>query len=177
MSMLRRVWTWPVRAAHWSLVLLFVYAMLNDSGDRWHRYAGYAAAAIVGMRVLYGLRRHAGPARIQLPAVAAALAHVREMRSGHVMRANGHNALGAAMSLLLWLLVLLLALSGWVSRWDRYWGEEWPIVIHAVLAYGMLACVIMHLAGVILSSILEKQNLVKAMLSGRKFVDGESGEI
>ncbi len=172
--MLRQVWAWPVRVAHWSLVLLFAYAMLNDSGDQWHRYAGYAAAAVVGLRVLYGLRRHAGAARIQLPGLAAAVAHVREMRSGQVTRPNGHNPLGAAMSLLLWMLVLLLALSGWVSRWDRYWGEDWPIVVHAVLAYAMLACVVAHLAGVILSSVLEKQNLVRAMLTGQKLVDGES---
>lgn len=160
-----------MRLAHWSLVLLFVYTMLNDSGDRWHRYAGYAAAAIVGLRVLYGLRGD-GAARIRLPRPGAAMAHLREMRSGRTRRIGGHNPLAAAMALLLWALILLLALSGWISRWDRYWGEDAPVIIHAVLAWTMLACVAVHLAGVVVSSLLERQNLARAMLSGRKHVDG-----
>jgi cytochrome b len=170
-STLRLVWAWPVRIAHWSLAALVVFELFYDSGGKLHRYAGYAAAAIVALRLIYGITTRSGAARLHLPRASACLAHLREMSGGRVARLAGHNPLGAAMSLLLWTLVLLLALTGWISRWDRFWGEDWPIDLHAALSYALQVCVVLHLAGVALSSYLERQNLVRGMLSGKKLVD------
>ncbi len=170
-SALRQIWALPVRIAHWSLAALVVFELFYDSGGKPHRYAGYAAAAIVALRLIYGITTHSGPARLQLPQASACLAHLREMSGGRVARLAGHNPLGAAMSLLLWTLVLLLALTGWISRWDRFWGDDWPVDLHAVLSCAVQVCVVLHLAGVALSSYLERQNLVRGMLSGKKHVD------
>lgn len=161
-----------MRIAHWTLALLVVVNLFfNDTGGKPHRYLGYAAAAVVGLRLLYGLLGPDSAAALRWPSPGACLAHGRAMLRGQVTRSAGHNPLAAAMTLTLWLLVLLLGLTGWISRWDRYWGEDWPLEIHAALVLALEACVILHLCGVALSSLLEKQNLVKAMFSGNKWVD------
>jgi cytochrome b len=168
---IENVWQWPVRIAHWLLASLVIINLFNDHGGKLHRYIGYVAVAAVVLRLLYGVIGPAGPARLHLPRPRSMWLHARAMLAGVVPRPAGHNPLGAAMTLLLWLLVLLLGLTGWVSRWDRFWGEDWPQDLHAVLACGLQGAVLLHLAGVVLSSALERQNLVKAMVTGRKRVD------
>ena len=180
-SFYTRVWALPVRIAHWSLAALIFFDLFNDSGGKVHRYAGYAAAAVVMLRLLYGIIERSGPTRLTLPKPSECWAHLREMLTGRVPRLAGHNALGAAMTLLLWTLVLLLALTGWVSRWDRFWGEDWPLDLHSWLSCILQVCVVLHLLGVAVGSILERQNLVRGMISGGKYVDmdpptGNSGE-
>ena len=71
----------------------------------------------------------------------------------------------------LWSLVLFLALSGWISRWDRFWGADWPLELHAWLSFALQVSVVLHLGGVAVSSALERQNLVRAILTGSKYVD------
>lgn len=75
------------------------------------------------------------------------------------------------MALVLWGLLLLLALSGWVSRWDMFWGEESVELVHTLLSYLLQGCLVLHIAGVFVSSRAERQNLVLGMITGRKRVD------
>ena len=160
-----------MRIAHWSLTALVCFDLVNDSGDKLHRWAGYAAASVVALRLAYAVNERSGPARVHLPTPRECWNHLREMSSGQVARVAGHNPLGAAMSALLWSLVLFLALSGWISRWDRFWGADWPLELHAWLSFTLQVSVVLHLGGVAVSSALERQNLVRAMLTGSKYVD------
>lgn len=175
-SPIERIWSLPVRLAHWGVAALVLFNLFNDSGAKVHRYAGYAAAGLVVLRTLHGLFTRHVPERLHLPGPRAMLAHARAMSTGRPPRVAGHNPLGAAMALLLWALVIGLALSGWLSRLDRYWGADWPIDIHSSLALALQICVLLHLAGVALSSLLERQNLVAAMFHGRKRVDAASAK-
>jgi cytochrome b len=158
-----------VRIAHWSVATLVVYDWIDDSGDQLHRIAGYAAAGLVVFRLLHGLRT--GPARLQSPSPAAALRYVSGMIRGNVTRIAGHNPAGNAMAWILWSLVIALAISGFMARLDAFWGEDWPVAIHAWLSTALQIAVVLHLLGVIGSSVLEKQNLVAAMIHGRKRID------
>ena len=40
-------------APHWAVAALVLYDYWQDSGDRWHRNLGYAAAALVLLRLLW----------------------------------------------------------------------------------------------------------------------------
>lgn len=168
---LQQVWPWPVRLAHWTLATLVLINLFDESGDALHRWLGYAAAATAVLRLGYGLWQRGTPSGLEWPSLRLAWRHLRAMTRGRVPRVAGHNPLAQWMTLSLWTLVLLLALSGWVSRRDRFWGEDWPLLIHESLVWALQICIVVHLAGVVLSSVLERQNLLRAMISGRKRVD------
>jgi hypothetical protein len=72
-----------------------------------------------------------------------------------------HNPLGAVA------VVLLLGLTG-VTVWSgAFGGEAWE-ELHEVVAWTLLAMVGLHVAAVILMSVIEKQNLIRAMIDGNK---------
>jgi len=69
---------------------------------------------------------------------------------------------------LLWSLVLLLGVTGWMSRLDAFWGDDGIRHIHEWLADALLIAVAVHLSGIVAMSWRWRENLVAAMLSGRK---------
>ena len=72
------------------------------------------------------------------------------------------------MILLLLALVLALGVTGWLLGTDAYWGDENLETLHEALAYGLLGCALIHVAGVLLVSWRTRVNLLKAMLTGYK---------
>ena len=84
----------------------------------------------------------------------------------------GHNPAGAVAIFALLGLGLVAAASGWTVYEDMGWHfmEE----LHEVAANGMMAVVVIHIAGVIVSSWLHRENLVKAMVTGWKNIRNEN---
>ena len=72
------------------------------------------------------------------------------------------------MIVLLLLNVLLVGLSGWLFTTDRYWGVEWVEELHEGLSNSLAVLVVLHVSGVIYTSWRQRENLVAAMLHGRK---------
>ena len=69
------------------------------------------------------------------------------------------------------------SLSGWLYTTDAFWGIAWVERIHVSSAYLLLALAALHVAGVIFTSIRQRENLIAAMLHGRKRVlDNEKSE-
>ncbi len=73
------------------------------------------------------------------------------------------------------LLILLGAIgaTGYMMGMDAYFGEEWLEKLHKALVNGLLLLVALHLAGVATASLRHRENLVKAMITGRKAAEGE----
>lgn len=162
------VWNALVRLSHWLVAAIVLFNLFNESRMP-HRYAGYVALGVVVLRLAYGLTRPSGDAaHVGLPVWAEVRQHLSELRRGQVHRSLGHNPAGLCMALLLWLLVMLLGITGWLSQQDRFWGEAWLADIHEGLAQVLRVCVLLHLAGVIVMSRLQKENLLGAMVTGRK---------
>jgi cytochrome b len=96
------------------------------------------------------------------------LAYGRALMLGRAPRFVSHTPLGAVTMLAMWALILALAVTGWMSRLDPFWGEDWPIDIHRWLSNALLGLVLLHIAAAIAMSIKGRENLVAAMLTGRK---------
>jgi cytochrome b len=162
-------WDWLVRLLHWMLAALVAVDLVRDDGDYAHRLVGYAAAAVVLVRLSWAAvsRSHASLASLR-PSVSQSLAYLRLLARGAPPRSAGHNPLGLWMVWLLWIVVLLLGVTGWMSRLDAFWGDDGIHDIHALLADVLLAAVIVHLVGVAMMSWLWRENLPASMITGYK---------
>jgi cytochrome b len=72
------------------------------------------------------------------------------------------------MVLILLCLMLALGVSGWLCTTEWFWGYAEPLEVHAAIAWLCLGCIVLHMAGVIFSSLMHRENLVIAMITGRK---------
>ncbi len=165
-----RVWDPFVRLFHWSLVSCVTLNLwLLEEGDPPHEWVGYAATALVVLRVFWGFvgTRHARFADFW-PTPARLREHLRALRRGDHPPTPGHNPLGALMMLGLMGLVLLLGFTGWLQGTDRFWGNEALETLHEWLADGLLALAGLHAAAALLVGRLERTRLIKAMFTGVK---------
>ncbi|MGM3273872.1 cytochrome b/b6 domain-containing protein [Ralstonia sp. 24A2] len=163
------VWDRVVRITHWSVAALVLWDLFEDSGGPLHRNLGYAAATLVAVRLVWGFVG-SKPARFATwwPRLPTLRHHAASLRAGKPMRFASHNPIGALGMLAMWGLILALGLTGWLSRLDAFWGEDWPQDVHAWLAYALAALVIVHVSAAILMSGLHQDNLILAMLTGKK---------
>lgn len=168
------VWDRPVRLFHWALVLTVSSAWWTGGHtDGWHENLGYAVAAIVAARVAWGFRGGAYARFAQfVRSPAATWAYARSVQAGRAARYLGHNPLGGWMVLALLGCVGALCLSGWLYTTDLLWGYGWLYWTHFVLGWLLVALVTLHLAGVLFTSWQHRENLVRAMVTGRKPAPG-----
>jgi cytochrome b len=165
-----RVWDPVVRIFHWSLVGLFAFSYFT--GDEWkraHIYSGYAIIGLLAIRLIWGFvgSRHArftdfvrGPRTV--------LGFLRDSLFMRARRYIGHNPAGGAMVIALLLFISGIVTTGYMMTTDAYWGIEWVEDTHKILVYATLGLVVLHVCGVVLGSVEHKENLVRAMLTGRK---------
>lgn len=164
------VWDAPVRVFHWLMVLCFIGAWLTAESERWlrlHVTLGYTMAGLVGFRIAWGLiGSHHARFSSFVRGPGAVTAYLRSLLRGHPDRYAGHTPAGAVAVVALLLLTLVVAASGWLTFNDLGGGalEE----LHEGAAGLMLALVAVHVAAVLLTSLLQRENLVRAMLTGRK---------
>ena len=72
------------------------------------------------------------------------------------------------MVLALLAIMALLGFTGWLYTTDRFWGYGWLAHLHQSLGWALLACVALHVGGVLWTCLQHRENLVRAMLTGRK---------
>jgi cytochrome b len=171
-----KIWDWPTRAIHWSLVLLIPFAWWTYKTDRmdWHRLAGYAVIALLAFRLFLGVfgaetsrfaRFLRGPR-----AVWRYLAHGEA--------GVGHNPIGGwSVAAMLALLVAQPVLGLFASDEngldsgpfaDRVSLEQGIQVehLHALFFYGLVGLVALHIAAIAYYA-LRGRNLVGPMITGR----------
>lgn len=164
------VWDAPVRVFHWVAVLSFFGAWITAESERWrlvHVTLGYTLAGLVAFRLLWGLvgTRHARFANfVRGPKVVGR--YLASLVRGRPEHHTGHNPAGAWAIVGLLALAALVTFSGWAT-YNEVWGG-WTEDLHEGAANAMMALVLVHVAGVVVSSWLHRENLVAGMVSGRK---------
>jgi cytochrome b len=163
------VWDPVVRIFHWSVAMLFAIAWISEDWQFVHQPAGYMILALVGLRVVWGIvgTRHAKFSDFICRPVAI-IEHIRSLLSGSPSRSLGHNPLGGLMVVALLAMLLATGASGWLMTTNAMRGTEWFEELHEALASTTLVLVGLHVLGVVVMSVLHGENLLWAMITGRK---------
>lgn len=166
------VWDPLVRLFHWTMVACFAGAWLTADSEhwrQWHVAFGYTMAGLVVFRLVWGLvgPRHARFVNF-VRGPRAVGRYLRSLLGPAPEHHLGHNPAGALAIVLLLALTTLTAASGWATYSEL--GGEWLEELHEGAANTLMAVVLVHLAGVAVSSLLHHENLVRSMFTGRKTV-------
>ena len=163
------VWDLLVRCLHWGMAALFAVAFVTEDFLGLHKLAGYTILGLVAVRIVWGFigSTHARFSDFVRPP-ADAVRYLRGLFDGTAPRSLGHNAAGGWMTIALLTGLVACSVTGWLLT--RQPGEPavWLKDMHEIAANATLTLVLIHLAGVAFSSIRHRENLAKAMITGRK---------
>ena len=176
------VWDRPTRVFHWVLVVLVVVCYLSGRNGRFdiHIPAGQALLVLVVARILWGF---AGSASSRFRAFIRPVREIAAYLPTLVRREPdgraGHNPLGG-LSVVAMLLVLVVQASlglfavdvdgfndGPLSFLVSYDAAREAAELHAMVVDGLLILVGLHIAAVLFHLVYKRENLTKAMLTGR----------
>ena len=164
------VWDLPVRLFHWLLALSFAGAFLTAESERLrdlHVMLGYTMLGLIAFRLLWGVigTRYArfasfayGPRQV--------LSYLKSLFTRSPQHYLGHNPAGSWAIYALLGLSALAAAAGYATYNDV--GGHAVEEVHEALANGLLGVVMLHIAGVVASSLVHGENLVRAMITGYK---------
>ncbi len=166
-----RVWDPVVRLVHWGVALAVLINSFSDAEAKSHHWVGYAAIALVAIRLIWGLvgTEHARFTAFP-PSPRRAIAHAREIMNGKVSIHLSHNPLGALMVYNIWGTLLLLGLTGYMMTTVRFFGMDWVEELHEGAYNWLLLSVALHVGGVVFDTMRTKVPLVPAMLTGHKTI-------
>jgi cytochrome b len=106
----------------------------------------------------------------------AVIGYLRDLWHGRELRSLGHNPLGGVMVVGLLVTLLGICVSGWMMTLDIFWGDERLEELHEIAANLLVfGLVLLHLAGVLFTSLSERVNRVRAMITGIKHLPEEDG--
>jgi len=178
-----KVWDLPTRLFHWMLVAAFLVGWLSRANDQYldvHAFFGTLALALILWRIVWGL---GGGHYARFSEFVYGWRVVRDyiggLLRGGAPRYLGHNPIGGWAVLALLAVALVICVSGLaVLAGDEGHGILSGLMspaaglaakaLHRVLAWGMVALVAVHVAGVVVESRVHRENLVAAMIHGRK---------
>lgn len=175
------VWDPLIRIFHWSLAGFFVLAYATGEEIlSVHSYAGYAIGGLLLFRVVWGIiGTPYARFRQFVPTPSQLLDYLKGMLKGSPTRFIGHNPAGAAMIIALMLSLLATLASGLVllgmegqgplaQTGLAFMNEHLVEEAHEVFANLTVLLVAGHILGVLFSSLIHRENLVRSMITGRK---------
>ena len=185
------VWDPLVRIFHWSLVLAFSIAYLTeDDFMQLHELAGYVVLGLVGFRIVWGLigTRYARFSDF-VCRPASIIKYIKTLASFKPPHYIGHNPVGGFMVIMMLIMLTLTSWSGIKAQEvetgvqalpsisiisnayadsDEDKGDEFWEEVHEGLANFTVFLIFLHIVGVLASSILHRENLIRAMITGYK---------
>jgi cytochrome b len=184
------VWDLPTRVFHWCLVILvgtnlFLIGPGGGLHTVIHFLAGYVITGLLLFRLAWGFigsphSRFADFLR-PWPAISAYIERLRALRPP---RSIGHNPLGGLFIVALLLALTTMVVTGMFAASRRAAGPFAHLIptaisariggIHVLVSDLLIGMIVVHLLGVAVDWLLTGENLVKAMIDGRKAVPAEA---
>ena len=186
---LKPVWDLPTRLFHWLLVGLIAFSWWSAEYHHmdWHLLAGLSAVGLIVFRLIWGLVG-GSTARFSdfVRGPRAAVAHIR---GDGQKEAIGHNPLGG-WSVLALLLATAAVLGFGLFAVDTDGLESGPLArfvsfdvgriaagLHHTAFNLLLALIVLHLVAIAYYAVVKRQNLVGAMVTGRKRLPHHAGTL
>jgi cytochrome b len=175
------VWDPLVRLFHWLLVAAFVSSWLTqeESYDL-HLLTGYATLGLICLRFVWGMigTRHARFTDFIYPP-STIYSYIKSLAGGRSKRYIGHNPVAGVMIFTLLIALLCVTISGialdgaenWsgpMAEMNLYHYTRQIQYIHVLSTNLLLILIVLHLLGVLFTSLTQHENLVRAMITGRK---------
>jgi len=182
-----RVWDGPTRIAHWLMALAFGLSWWTGKTGRleWHRWSGYALLGLLVFRILWGFF---GSSTARFAQFLRGPRDVIAYLKGRWPLAPGHNPLGA-LSVLTLLVLLLVQVGLGLFAVDVDGIESGPLSAHVSFETGRLCArwhhtiftalqmfVALHVLAVAWYVLVKKENLVGAMIGGKRGYESQPAE-
>ena len=179
-----KVWDPLVRIIHWLLVLTFVIEFATeDDLLTLHVWAGYLMGAAIIVRVLWGFigTQHARFTDF-VATPREAFQYAKDTLMLRAKRYLGHNPAGGLMIIAMMVSLALTIITGIavygaaehagpMASWFASSGDRWEDFfeeVHEFFANFTLLLVVIHIGGVVVESLIHKENLVRSMFNGLK---------
>src|SRR5660397_214681 len=151
-----KVWGLPIRVVHWAIVVAFFLPfVMEDDALLMHEGFGYAAGALVIVRILYGI---AGPEEAKLRhlmfAPTEALRYLLDLVRLRPKKYRLHTPAGGVMVIVLFLMVVATAGSGAGVAFGS--GDVWEEA-HEGLANLTVLLIMLHIAGTTATSLVQRE--------------------
>ena len=164
------VWDLPLRLWHWALAFCILIAWFTPTVyDGLHRIVGYSVIGLVAFRLVWGFwgSRYS---RFRMIGVRLRTApnYLWNLRRGITGRYIGLNPAGTLMLVALLSSLAISAITGAMSVTVTFFGVWWVEDTHAYSSDAVIVLVVLHIAGVVLMGMLQRENLIRAMITGRK---------
>lgn len=164
------VWDLPLRLWHWALAVSILVAWVTPPVyDTLHRIVGYTVLALLAFRLAWGFwgSRYS---RFRMVGVRlrASPGYLWNLRRGMTGRYIGLNPAGTLMLVALLLAIAVSAITGAMSVTVTFFGLWWVEDTHAIASDAVIVLAVVHVLGVVLMGLLQRENLIRAMFTGRK---------
>lgn len=170
-----KVWDIWVRITHWAVAGgILTNLIVTEGGSDVHEYIGYAVVALVISRLIWGFigSKYARFSDF-FPTPTRIKQHLTDIQQHQFNSHLGHNPFGALMMFALWGVIIALGITGYLQTTDQFWGDDTIQAIHKILANSLWVLVPLHVAAAIIMGRLQQQNLVKSMITGKKYIKND----
>lgn len=166
------IWPVGIRLIHWIVAGACVFNFwISEEGEIPHRYAGYLAAAVVVLRLFWGV--FSSQPELKLSSMWGAAREVpvelkRLLSRQALSLTRGHSPLASPVMLAMWGLVLALGVSGWMLGLDAFFGSELLEESHELCSHALQLLVVAHLTGIAHETLGHRWPAWRAMIDGKK---------
>jgi cytochrome b len=164
------VWDLPLRLWHWALAICVLAAWFTPTVyDRLHRIVGYTVLGLLAFRLVWGfLGSRYSRFRMVGVRLRAAPGYLWNLRRGMTGRYIGLNPAGTLMLVALLASLAVSTITGVMSVTVTFFGVWWVEDTHHYSSDAVIVLVVLHVVGVVLMGILQRENLIREMITGRK---------